>query len=71
MRKYMNLHNNSSVIAYEIGEDYIDVMFKNHSVYRYSYSSAGMHKVERMKDLAIQGYGLGSYILLNAKFDYE
>lgn len=71
MRKYMNLHNNSSVIAYEIGEDYIDVMFKNHSVYRYSYSSAGTYKVERMKDLATQGYGLGSYILLNAKFDYE
>lgn len=71
MKKYLDLHNDSSVIAYEIGDNYIDVMFKNHRIYRYSYSSAGIYKVEKMKNLALQGYGLGSYILLNAKFDYE
>ena len=71
MRKYLNLNNDSSIVAYEIGADYIDVQFKNYSVYRYSYASAGVGKVERMKELAVQGYDLGSFIQCKAKYDYE
>ena len=71
MRIYLNLNNNSSVVAYEIGADYIDVQFKGYKVYRYSYASAGEDKVERMKELAVQGYGLGSFIQRNARYDYE
>lgn len=71
MDRYLNLKNDSSVIAYQIGSDYIDVQFKNYRIYRYSYASAGVGKVERMKELAVQGYGLGSFIQCNAKYDYE
>lgn len=71
MNRYLNLKNDSSVIAYKIGADYIDVQFKNYRIYRYSYASAGLSKVEQMKKLATQGYGLGSYIQRYAKYDYE
>lgn len=71
MDRYLNLKNDSSVIAYQIGSDYIDVQFINHRIYRYSYASAGLSKVEQMKKLAIQGYGLGSYIQCYAKYNYE
>lgn len=71
MNRYLNLRKTSSIIAYEIGVDFIAVQFKNYSIYRYSYASAGIEKVEQMKKLAIQGYGLGSYIQRCAKYDYE
>lgn len=71
MASYKNFGGNSNIQAYEIGDTYIDVQFKGGSVYRYSYSSAGQMKVERMKELALQGQGLNSYIMLNAKMDYE
>ena len=35
MYRYRNLNGNSNVIAYDIGDDYVDVMFSGGSVYRY------------------------------------
>ena len=49
MERYANRRGNSGVSGYSIGEDYIDVMFSNGAVYRYSYRSAGNAKVEEMK----------------------
>lgn len=70
MQTYKNLGGNSNVRLYEIGKDFLDVKFGQGKVYRYSYQSAGMDKVEQMKKLAIQGYGLNSYIMRFAKMDY-
>jgi len=46
-------------------------MFRNGSVYTYSYDSAGEDNVEQMKQLAQSGSGLNSFILSNVKDDYE
>ena len=71
MQIYKNLGGKSNIVAYSIGENYIDVQFRDNSIYRYSYGSAGVAKVEQMKKLAIQGVGLNSYIMRQAKRNYE
>lgn len=72
MKMYHNNGGNSNVKCYEIGDDYIDVVFYGTAkTYRYSYASAGRHHVEQMKKLAEQGEGLNSYIMKYARFSYE
>lgn len=71
MQQYKNLGENSNVRAFFIGEDYVDVEFNGGAIYRYSYKSAGIDKVEEMKRRAEQGCGLNSYIMRYARKDYE
>ena len=72
MQMYKNLGGDSNIRCYEIGDDYIDVIFYGTAkMYRYSYASAGRQKVEQMKRLAQQGEGLNSYIMNYARFSYE
>lgn len=71
MEQYKNLGGNSNIKAFSIGDDYIDVFFGGGATYRYSYRSAGSAKVEQMKKLARQGWGLNSYIMRYARKDYE
>lgn len=71
MQIYKNLGGNSNVSAFELGDNYIDVQFNGGAIYRYSYMSAGVFKVDEMKRLALQGYGLNSYIMRNVRMDYE
>lgn len=70
--RYKNLNGDSNVFAYEIGDNYISVIFHGtNKVYRYSYSKAGPRHVETMKRLAIRGYGLNSYINYYCKKLYD
>jgi hypothetical protein len=64
MENYGNLHGNSNVVAYQIGDDFIVVRFRSGrwTVYTYTHASAGSASIETMKSLARQGYGLNSYI---------
>lgn len=67
MQPYKNLSGQSGVIAYEIGEDFINVKFRDiskdgSSVYKYSRSHAGLYRVEEMKRRAVAGRGLNTYI---------
>ena len=72
MQMYKNLGGDSNIKCYEIGEDYIDVIFYGTAkTYRYSYASAGRQKVEQMKKFAQQGEGLNSYIMNYTRFSYE
>lgn len=71
MTLYSDLGGNSNIYAFSLGVDYVDVQFNGGKVYRYSYNSAGKEKVEQMKNLAIQGHGLNSYIMKYARYDYE
>lgn len=71
MQTYGNLGGKSNIKEYEIGDTYIDVLFASGAVYRYSYASAGKEKVEMMKKLAFHGEGLNSYIMRNARKEYE
>lgn len=71
MEQYKNINGNSSIRAFSCGKDYIDVQFMSGGIYRYSYRSTGKMKVDQMKRLAIQGWGLNSYIMRNARKEYE
>lgn len=62
MEKYKNVQGNSAVRAYQIGADFISVRFDDLKVYTYTYRSAGSHSIETMKKLALQGFGLNSFI---------
>ena len=71
MTRYLNFSKNSNVKEFFIGEDYIDVVFKDRSIYLYSYASAGSEHVEHMKILAQVGSDLNSYIKENVLEKYE
>ncbi|MCO8042625.1 hypothetical protein OC498_08715 [Acinetobacter bohemicus] len=72
MEIYKDIDNDSNVTHYEIGETYIRVKFNGTAkIYTYSYRSAGVDKVERMKQLAKEGNGLNAYIKLNTNSLYE
>jgi len=62
MKTYLDLGGKSGIRSYETGLDFIKVMFSSGSVYLYDYACTGMECVEKMKELAIKGTGLNSYI---------
>lgn len=70
MERYRNSGGNSGVYAYEIGNDFIKVQFKDRKTYLYTYSSAGRHHIEQIKAIAIRGKGLNSYINTYVKDKY-
>ena len=70
MEIYLN-HLNSGVEQYEIGEDYIKIKFYDGKMFTYSYQKAGTIHVENMKELALRGRGLCTYINQNTKYLYD
>ena len=61
---------------YEIGDDFVMVEFKTPSrtggrVYKYTYASAGMENIEKMKELAQAGQNLETFIQDNVRKLYE
>jgi len=64
MTPYLNLNGNSNILAYEITEDSILVIFKSGRWRNYLYSATRLGKavVEKMQIYAIQGHGLNSFI---------
>lgn len=70
MIAYLNKHGNSGVKAYELGDDFIRVQFKNNSVYRYTAAITGADNVAQMKQLAQTGRGLSTFISQSIKSHY-
>lgn len=62
MTPYRDIDKDSNVSAYEYGGDWIQVQFKDGSVYEYTSSSAGQGNIDTMKQLAVAGEGLNSHI---------
>jgi len=62
MKHYTDSDNDSNISAYEYGDDFIVVEFKDGSRYAYTYASAGSGNIEEMKRLANCGDGLNSFI---------
>jgi len=62
MKRYLDLGGKSGIRSYEMGMDFIKVMFSSGSVYLYDYAYTGIERVEKMKELAMEGMGLNSYI---------
>lgn len=70
MEKYKNKSGHSNVSAYELKTDSITVQFTNDELYVYDYQHTGKRHVENMKQFAIAGEGLGTYINVVAKYGY-
>jgi hypothetical protein len=70
MITYSNLSSSSGVTAFKAGKDYIVVAFAD-DVYLYTYASAGKSHIEKMKQLAEAGRGLGTYISRHVREHYE
>jgi len=63
MEIYLNLNGNSGISRYSINSTSIRIQFKtNAKVYVYSNSRPGQSHVNNMKQLAISGSGLQTYI---------
>ncbi len=62
MEHYKNLSGNSGITAFEIGPKSITLEFADGGVYLYTYRSAGRERIEKMKELAMDGRGLNTYI---------
>jgi hypothetical protein len=65
MKLYKDIGNDSGVLAYEYGEDWISVQFKYGGVYTYRASRIGAAHIAIMKQLADSGDGLNGYINSN------
>jgi hypothetical protein len=66
-----NNSGTTGVEFYEIEDKDIIVQFVDGSIYRYTYKSAGEEAVEHMKELAIKGKGLTTFINQVVKDKYE
>ena len=62
MIKYANLHGNSGIDAYELGEDHLVVKFKDGGAYLYDDELPGPLHLHQMKAKAVAGRGLNTYI---------
>lgn len=66
-KRYKNLSGNSKVARYEIAKDAMTIRFTDSSVYRYTNQTADPVNIGKMKQLAIAGKGLGTFIDANVK----
>ena len=70
--KYQNKSNKSSIDTYKIADegDSIAITFNSGSTYLYDYNKPGKEQVDKMKELAAAGEGLGSYIKKNVNKNF-
>ncbi|WP_332674805.1 hypothetical protein [Aromatoleum sp.] len=67
MKAYRNLSGKSGIVAFEIGDDFVSVVFRDDPLpYVYSASQIPPAKIAQMKALALAGRGLASFISRNA-----
>lgn len=73
MTAYKNLNGGSGIESYEIADDSITVRFSSGRIRNYLYTDQipGAAVVAKMKDLAVQGYGLNSYISTTVKSRFD
>lgn len=63
MQPYKDIDGDSGVEAYEYGDDYIRIKFKNTGrIYEYTNATAGAATISTMKRLADSGEGLQAFI---------
>lgn len=60
----------SGVNAFEIGENYIIVEFKDKRIYLYNQLFPGKEHLEEMKERALNGDKLGAYINQNVRDNF-
>lgn len=65
MKVYRDINGDSGISAYNYGDDWIGVQFKDGKTYEYRASKIGQAHITAMKVLADAGDGLNSYIMRN------
>ena len=71
MQKYQGSET-SGVASYELSEDAITLKFVNDNfLYLYDYVKPGRIQVEKMKELAVSGQGLTTYVNKNVRANYK
>ena len=65
MKAYRDINGDSGISAYDYGDDWINVRFKDGMTYEYRASKIGQAHITEMKALADAGDGLNSYIMRN------
>jgi hypothetical protein len=72
MIPYGNLSGDSGVVAYESGDGFIKVQFRNDSrLYVYDSVTPGSGHLNQMQALAAAGRGLSTYISQHVKENYS
>ncbi len=72
MKTYKNLSGNSGVVAYEVDKTSIKIKFEGESgIYIFNYKRPGRDLVERMKELALKGKGLNTFITEHVGTNFE
>lgn len=62
MTSYKNLAGNVGICSYELGEKKIRIKFHSTKSFIYDSQSNSDDHVDKMKSLAVQGFGLNDYI---------
>jgi len=62
MQRYANKSGRSGIESYEIGRDFIIIEYKDGDRYLYNYEEPAKSDVQIMKELALEGIGLATYI---------
>ena len=70
--KYQNKSKKSSIDTYEIVDkgDSLAITFNSGATYIYDHTKPGKEQVDKMKELAAAGEGLGSYIKKNVNKNF-
>jgi hypothetical protein len=71
MKKYLNKEGHSGVTGYDVSPGGISVEFNHEAVYLYTNKSAGKKVIDTMKELAVAGRGLSTYISQYVKDKFE
>ena len=70
-QRYKNVGGKSTVLKYELEKDAVNIKFADRSQYRYTNQSAGPENIKKMKELALAGKGLGTFVEKNLKDRFE
>ena len=62
MKDYANLSGNSGVMQYDAEDEYVIVMFTSGNFIGYNYDDYGKQTVDKIKELAEQGFGLNRFL---------
>jgi len=68
---YKNAGGKSDVFRYSVEQDAVNIRFTNQSVFRYTNQSASPEAIAKMKELALAGKGLGTYIKSNLQGKHQ
>ena len=63
MKAYKDINGDSGISAYDYGDDWINVRFKDGKTYEYQASKIGQAHITAMRTLADASDGLNSYIM--------